>query len=109
MNLTLNVSKFYGKVSQHKKTQRSAMHRPILLMLPILASLHQLTTAANSITAEDTGCRPATCGNLTIAYPFWLAGKDNSSCGPPSFQLTCNSSAAGAFLSGSYIKILIID
>ncbi|TVU22033.1 hypothetical protein EJB05_31709, partial [Eragrostis curvula] len=90
------------------------MHRPILLimlliMLPLLASLHQLTAAANSITAEDTVCRPATCGNLTITYPFWLAGRDASSCGPPSFQLTCNTSTAGAFMSGSYIKVLDID
>ncbi|TVU22031.1 hypothetical protein EJB05_31707, partial [Eragrostis curvula] len=85
----------------HKKTESAPMNRLVLLMLPILASLHHLTAAASSITAEDTGCRPATCGNLTITYPFWLAGRDTS-CGPPGFQLTCNSSGAG--LIGSYIK-----
>ncbi|KAL6626692.1 hypothetical protein ACP70R_030418 [Stipagrostis hirtigluma subsp. patula] len=44
-----------------------------------------------------------------ITYPFWLGGRDTSSCGPPAFQLTCNSSASGAFLSGSYIRVLDID
>uniref|UniRef100_A0ACD5TQT9 Uncharacterized protein n=1 Tax=Avena sativa TaxID=4498 RepID=A0ACD5TQT9_AVESA len=53
----------------------------------------------------------ATCGNLTLAYPFWMAGsKDGSSCGPPAFQLTCNNSVSSdEFLGNSYIKVLSID
>ncbi|KAM0868173.1 hypothetical protein ACQ4PT_041485 [Festuca glaucescens] len=87
--------------------------RPVtsLLLLPILASLQQLATAADA-TAGDAGCPQATCGNLTLAYPFWLAGQgqDVSSCGPPAFRLTCNGSAsAGAFLSSSYMRVLGID
>lgn len=104
---TLLVSKFYGKPPLHKKSKNTAMH-PALLMLPILASLQQLTTAVNATTA-DAGCPPATCGNLTITYPFWLGGRDQSSCGPPAFQLTCNNSVSGAFLSSSYIKVLDFD
>ena len=82
-----------------------------LLLLPILASLQQLATAADA-TTQDAGCSEASCGNLTLTYPFWLAGQgqDVSSCGPPAFRLTCNDSASsGAFLSNSYIKVLSID
>jgi hypothetical protein len=85
------------------------MHLPRLLLLPVLASLlHQSTTVDAATT--DTGCPPATCGNLTITYPFWLGGldRDTSSCGPPAFQLTCSSSASGAFLSSSYYNVLHI-
>jgi hypothetical protein len=86
------------------------MHPPRFLLLPILASLlHQSTTVDAATT--DTGCPPATCGNLTITYPFWLGGldRDTSSCAPPAFQLTCSSSASGAFLSSSYYNVLHID
>ncbi|XP_044355067.1 LEAF RUST 10 DISEASE-RESISTANCEUS RECEPTOR-LIKE PROTEIN KINASE-like 2.1 [Triticum aestivum] len=80
----------------------------ILTILPILSTLHPPAAAANG-TAQDAGCPPVTCGNLTLAYPFWLAGQDRFSCGPPAFQLTCNDSAAGAFVGTSYMKVLDID
>ena len=54
----------------------------------------------------------ATCRDVTLAYPFWLAGQgqDVSSCGPPTFRLTCiDSASSGAFLSSSNMKVLIID
>uniref|UniRef100_A0A0D9UWI5 non-specific serine/threonine protein kinase n=1 Tax=Leersia perrieri TaxID=77586 RepID=A0A0D9UWI5_9ORYZ len=79
-----------------------------LLLLPILASLQLLPSAANGATV-DTGCPQVMCGNLTITYPFWLGGRDQSSCGPPAFRLTCNDTASGPFLSSSYIKVLGFD
>ncbi|EEC69892.1 hypothetical protein OsI_00294 [Oryza sativa Indica Group] len=79
-----------------------------LLLLPILASLQLLPGAANGATV-DPSCPPATCGNLTITYPFWLGSQDQSSCGPPSFRLTCNDRASGPFLRNSYIKVLGFD
>lgn len=82
----------------------------LLILLPIMASLQQLATVAADATAGDTACPSATCGNLTLAYPFWLAGQDQTSCGPPAFRLTCNDSASsGAFLSSSYMKVLSVD
>lgn len=86
------------------------MH-PRLLLLAILASLQQLSTTVKATTTIDSDCPPATCGNLTITYPFYLAGQDTSSCGPPAFQLTCNNSDSGpgAFLRSSYIRVLDID
>lgn len=79
-----------------------------LLLLPILASLQLLPGAANGATV-DPSCPPATCGNLTITYPFWLGSQNQSSCGPPSFRLTCNDRASGPFLRNSYIKVLGFD
>ncbi|XP_052136953.1 LEAF RUST 10 DISEASE-RESISTANCE LOCUS RECEPTOR-LIKE PROTEIN KINASE-like 2.5 [Oryza glaberrima] len=79
-----------------------------LLLLPILASLQLLPGAANGATV-DPSCPLATCGNLTITYPFWLGSQDQSSCGPPSFRLTCNDRASGPFLRNSYIKVLGFD
>ncbi|CAL4951321.1 unnamed protein product [Urochloa decumbens] len=81
-----------------------------LLLLVISASLQQLSTSAVTAATTDSGCPPATCGNLTITYPFSLADRDTPSCGPPGFQLTCNNSASGgAFLARSYISVLSID
>ncbi|CAO2204771.1 unnamed protein product [Urochloa humidicola] len=83
------------------------MHPRLLMLLAILASLQQLSTGAT-----DSDCPPVTCGNLTITYPFSLAGRDTTSCGPPAFQLKCNDSAStgGAFLGRtSYMRILGID
>nr|CAB3472302.1 unnamed protein product [Digitaria exilis] len=84
------------------------MHPRLLLLLAFLASLQQLSTTINATTI-DSDCPPATCGNLTITYPFSLVGQVTSSCGPPAFQLTCNNSGAGAFLGSSYIRVLDID
>uniref|UniRef100_A0ACD5VKQ1 Uncharacterized protein n=1 Tax=Avena sativa TaxID=4498 RepID=A0ACD5VKQ1_AVESA len=83
------------------------MRTSLLILLPILASLRLLATAVDA----DAVCPSATCGNLTLAYPFWLAtSQDGSSCGPPAFRLTCNDSvSSGVFLSNSYIKVLSID
>ncbi|CAD6239495.1 unnamed protein product [Miscanthus lutarioriparius] len=83
---------------------------PRLLMLAILiTSLQQLATAVDA-TTTDSDCPTATCGNLTITYPFTLARRGESSCGPTAFQLTCNTSASGgAFLATSYMRVLAID
>jgi hypothetical protein len=80
-------------------------------MLAILVtSLQQLTTAIYATTTTDSDCPTVTCGNLTITYPFTLGGRGKSSCGPPAFQLTCNTSASdGAFLGSSYMRVLDID
>ncbi|CAL4977683.1 unnamed protein product [Urochloa decumbens] len=85
------------------------MHSRLLMLLAILATVQQLSTAVNA-TAADSDCPPVTCGNLTITYPFSLAGRDTS-CGPPAFQLKCNNSASdGAFLGRtSYMRVLGID
>ncbi|XP_062208803.1 uncharacterized protein LOC133910323 [Phragmites australis] len=41
---------------------------------------------------EQQGCSPKECGGLDIPYSFWLEEPGRPSCGPPSFQLKCNSS-----------------
>ncbi|KAL6848220.1 hypothetical protein ACP4OV_022348 [Aristida adscensionis] len=60
-------------------------------------------------------CEPATCGNVTISYPFWLGGGNQTSspCGHPAFQVWCDrGGAAGAgvaSLRGSAIHVRRID
>ncbi|CAL4958024.1 unnamed protein product [Urochloa decumbens] len=69
---------------------------PLLLLL--LASF--LLLAASTSSAEKSpSCWPRTCNGLNITYPFWLEEPGRPPCGPPAFQIKCNSS--GAFLSKS--------
>jgi hypothetical protein len=55
-------------------------------------------------------CEPATCGNVTVKYPFWLGGANQTSspCGQPAFQVWCSSSNL-ATLSGTAINVLGVD
>ncbi|XP_025815864.1 LEAF RUST 10 DISEASE-RESISTANCE LOCUS RECEPTOR-LIKE PROTEIN KINASE-like 2.7 isoform X3 [Panicum hallii] len=69
---------------------------PLLLLL--LAYSFLLRPAAASA-AQPSSCWPKTCGSLNITYPFWVEEPGRPPCGPPAFQLKCNSS--GAFLSRS--------
>uniref|UniRef100_A0A8R7TQG6 Wall-associated receptor kinase galacturonan-binding domain-containing protein n=1 Tax=Triticum urartu TaxID=4572 RepID=A0A8R7TQG6_TRIUA len=54
-----------------------------VLGLPPLVSAQDLAT-----------CSPKTCGDLTVAYPFWLEEEGQQPCGSPSFQLNCDDSQA---------------
>ena len=57
----------------------------LLLLMPALAA------------ALDADCTPASCGNLSIRYPFWLRGRQPPYCGYPSFGIDCDP--AGALLT----------
>lgn len=86
------------------------MH-PRRLLLSILACLLLLNATAAAAAAAATSCAPKTCGNLTIAYPFWLPEQPSNSsaapCGPPAFQVNCRGDRASLARSfrGGY-KIL---
>ncbi|XP_052152583.1 LEAF RUST 10 DISEASE-RESISTANCE LOCUS RECEPTOR-LIKE PROTEIN KINASE-like 1.2 isoform X2 [Oryza glaberrima] len=82
-----------------------------LLCLPLLASLFLLCHRARAV------CEPATCGNLTVRYPFWLGGPNPNqsspssaaaSCGHPAFEVWCSPDGV-ASLRGSQILVLSID
>ncbi|WVZ72157.1 hypothetical protein U9M48_020664 [Paspalum notatum var. saurae] len=71
--------------------------RVVLLLLPLLAA------------ALDVNCTPASCGNLSIRYPFWLRGHQPSYCGYPSFGIACDPTGASApSLNDSYLRVLDI-
>ncbi|CAO2198878.1 unnamed protein product [Urochloa humidicola] len=80
--------------------------RPTLWLLPLLAFLllqfHHRASA---------NCEPATCGNLTLRYPFWLgSGNQTSSpCGHPAFEVWCSDVRSVASLKGSSIHVLSIN
>nr|XP_034594440.1 LEAF RUST 10 DISEASE-RESISTANCE LOCUS RECEPTOR-LIKE PROTEIN KINASE-like 2.1 isoform X1 [Setaria viridis]TKW13327.1 hypothetical protein SEVIR_5G092900v2 [Setaria viridis] len=84
----------------------SLMH-PALVLFPLAASLLLLQDHASA------DCEPATCGNLTLRYPFWLgSGNQTSSpCGHPSFVIWCSDDRrrSVASLKGSSIHVLSID
>ncbi|XP_047057824.1 LEAF RUST 10 DISEASE-RESISTANCE LOCUS RECEPTOR-LIKE PROTEIN KINASE-like 1.2 [Lolium rigidum] len=70
-----------------------------LLLLP-LASLPRPATSGGG----NASCAQATCGNLTIGYPFSLAGAQPLYCGYPPFDLTCDTGPgrAQAYLSNTF-------
>ncbi|EMS46060.1 hypothetical protein TRIUR3_05489 [Triticum urartu] len=55
----------------------------ILLLLLLLASVLPLPPVAS--TEDVATCSPMACGNLTIAYPFWLEDAGRQPCGRSSF------------------------
>ncbi|CAL4965079.1 unnamed protein product [Urochloa decumbens] len=71
-------------------------------VLALLALLPPLPAAL------DTSCVPASCGNLSIRYPFWLRGRQPPSCGYPSFGIDCDPAGAPPLLSDSYLRLLDI-
>ncbi|KAL6847871.1 hypothetical protein ACP4OV_021999 [Aristida adscensionis] len=74
------------------------------LLLVILAPLLQLALAIptnGSSGGNITSCAPATCGNLSITYPFLLGGKQRPDCGFPAFELTCDG-AGRAYLTRAF-------
>jgi hypothetical protein len=73
-------------------------------MLPVIvASLLLLAEVARS-SSSNTSCTPESCGNLTIRYPFSLAGAQPLYCGYPAYDLTCDAGPgrAQAYLSNTF-------
>ena len=92
----------------------AAHARPTLLLSALTLLLAALLHAA----AAATSCAPRACGNLTIAYPFWLpdqpagssAAASPAPCGPAAFQVDCRGGQASLANSfrGAY-KILRVS
>ncbi|VAH71781.1 unnamed protein product [Triticum turgidum subsp. durum] len=69
-----------------------------LLLLPLASFLR---TAASS-TGSNGSCAPESCGDLTIRYPFSLAGVQPLYCGYPPLDLTCEAGTGPAYLSNTF-------
>ncbi|CAO2198882.1 unnamed protein product [Urochloa humidicola] len=81
--------------------------RPTSRFLPLLAIL--LLQFRHHARAD---CEPAACGNLTLRYPFWLGGinQTSSHCSHPAFEVWCSGDdGSAASLEGSSIHVLGID
>jgi hypothetical protein len=55
--------------------------------------------------SSNTSCTPESCRNLTIRYPFSLAGAQPLYCGYPVLDLTCDAGGPGptrAYLSNTF-------
>uniref|UniRef100_A0ACD5VGV8 Uncharacterized protein n=1 Tax=Avena sativa TaxID=4498 RepID=A0ACD5VGV8_AVESA len=59
------------------------------MMLPVLLLPALLLFAMAH--GYPPACSNATCGDLTIAYPFWLNSSSASSCGYPGLGLACEN------------------
>ncbi|KXG31948.1 LEAF RUST 10 DISEASE-RESISTANCE LOCUS RECEPTOR-LIKE PROTEIN KINASE-like 1.2 [Sorghum bicolor] len=84
----------------------------VALLLPLSTLLLRLgclaTATADADTnrttsgGNDTSCAPARCGNLSVTYPFSLAGVHPLECGYPAFGLTCDAAAGRTYLSRTF-------
>ncbi|KAL5229011.1 hypothetical protein ABZP36_017276 [Zizania latifolia] len=63
-----------------------------MLLLTLLIAASSAADAINTTTSSS--CEPAKCGNLTIGYPFWLAGTHPPECGYRVFQVSCHQGKA---------------
>jgi len=77
----------------------------LLLPLLLLASPTPAVAALNT----STPCAPASCGKLTVAYPFWLDGTHPPECGYKAFQVTCDKQAGNLSLANSYWRYQLQD
>ncbi|KAI5004432.1 hypothetical protein ZWY2020_031675 [Hordeum vulgare] len=73
---------------------------PMPLLLPLAFLFLRTVTPTDS----NGSCTPRSCGDLTIRYPFSLAGAQPFYCGYPPFDLTCDTSTghAGAYLRNTF-------
>ncbi|KAI5004376.1 hypothetical protein ZWY2020_031619 [Hordeum vulgare] len=78
------------------------------MLLVLLLFTHLLGARAQPL---DASCAPAACGDLTIAYPFWLIGRHEPNCGYPTFGVTCAdpTGATPPALGDSYLRLLSIS
>ncbi|KAK1660662.1 hypothetical protein QYE76_048821 [Lolium multiflorum] len=69
-----------------------------LLLLPLASVLRSASGGGN------TSCTEESCGDLTIRFPFSLAGVQPLYCGYPPFDLTCDAGLgrAQAYLSNTF-------
>ncbi|XP_040382524.1 LEAF RUST 10 DISEASE-RESISTANCE LOCUS RECEPTOR-LIKE PROTEIN KINASE-like 1.2 [Oryza brachyantha] len=77
----------------------------LLQLLPaivVVASLLHAAAATGNETSSNTSCAPATCGNVTIRYPFSLSGVQPPYCGYPLFDLICDAGAGRAYLGRTF-------
>ncbi|XP_027151536.1 LEAF RUST 10 DISEASE-RESISTANCE LOCUS RECEPTOR-LIKE PROTEIN KINASE-like 1.2 isoform X1 [Coffea eugenioides] len=48
-------------------------------------------------------CVPKACGNLSIKFPFYIGGLQESYCGHPGFELSCSNSPAIHLTEDDYV------
>ncbi|KAF8705058.1 hypothetical protein HU200_031318 [Digitaria exilis] len=84
--------------------------RPASLLLLLLPSLLLQFHHHHRAHAD---CEPATCGNLTVRYPFWLGNSNQPSstpCGHPAFEVLCSDDgSSAASLKGSTLQVRSIN
>ncbi|KAJ0048125.1 hypothetical protein Pint_16515 [Pistacia integerrima] len=91
--------------SPNSFTFKPFLHQYIFVFIIIFFTLAHQTVSDYS---EFEACEPKTCGsNLTIRFPFWISGEQESYCGSPNFGITCNDQKP--VLNISYEDYIIKD
>ncbi|KAM0831183.1 hypothetical protein ACQ4PT_065733 [Festuca glaucescens] len=70
-----------------------------LLLFPLAFLLRSATATSGG---GNTSCTQESCGNLTIRFPFSLAGAQPLYCGYSAFDLTCDAGRGRAYLSKTF-------
>ncbi|KAI8023071.1 LEAF RUST 10 DISEASE-RESISTANCE LOCUS RECEPTOR-LIKE PROTEIN KINASE-like 1.2 [Camellia lanceoleosa] len=50
-----------------------------------------LSETTSCVDSQYEACVPKKCGGQSISYPFWIQDEQESYCGYPSFELTCQN------------------
>ncbi|XP_028098069.1 LEAF RUST 10 DISEASE-RESISTANCE LOCUS RECEPTOR-LIKE PROTEIN KINASE-like 1.2 isoform X8 [Camellia sinensis] len=50
-----------------------------------------LSETTSCVDSQYEACVPKKCGGQNISYPFWIQGEQESYCGYPGFELTCQN------------------
>ncbi|CAL5399843.1 unnamed protein product [Camellia sinensis] len=50
-----------------------------------------LSETTSCVDSQYEACVPKKCGGQSISYPFWIQGEQESYCGYPGFELTCQN------------------
>ncbi|XP_028060464.1 LEAF RUST 10 DISEASE-RESISTANCE LOCUS RECEPTOR-LIKE PROTEIN KINASE-like 1.2 isoform X7 [Camellia sinensis] len=50
-----------------------------------------LSETTSCVDSKYEACVPKKCGGQSISYPFWIQGEQESYCGYPGFELTCQN------------------
>ncbi|KAI8022005.1 LEAF RUST 10 DISEASE-RESISTANCE LOCUS RECEPTOR-LIKE PROTEIN KINASE-like 1.2 [Camellia lanceoleosa] len=86
---TLLSSSFCASTSLQMKQKSLSIHISSFNLGVFTFFLLSETTSC--VDSQYEACVPKTCGGKSISYPFWIQGEQESYCGYPGFELTCQN------------------
>ncbi|XP_062206573.1 LEAF RUST 10 DISEASE-RESISTANCE LOCUS RECEPTOR-LIKE PROTEIN KINASE-like 2.1 isoform X1 [Phragmites australis] len=78
-------------------------------MAPLLLHLLHVLLLLAAADAFPATCSNTTCGDQTIAYPFWLNSSVASDCGYPGLGLACKNNTTLLPVQSHWYRVVAID
>ncbi|XP_062206575.1 LEAF RUST 10 DISEASE-RESISTANCE LOCUS RECEPTOR-LIKE PROTEIN KINASE-like 1.2 [Phragmites australis] len=78
-------------------------------MAPLLLHLLRVLLLLAAADAFPATCSNTTCGDQTIAYPFWLNSSVASDCGYPGLGLACKNNTTLLPVQSHWYRVVAID